>query len=386
MPKDSISYSMYEEYYNRAKDAHDKGHIAEAKKLYLSASESLYMAARGAGGDLRGMLMRRAERLEQLADALVVPAPVRVSAPPSETGAARDLKRTRQTAQGAEEATTDFQPSPPPNVHFDDIAGLEDVKAVVNSRIILPRRYAELYRAYHRALNCGILLYGPPGTGKTMIAKAIATEINAAFYSIRCSDIVSKYFGEAEHNIKALFAAASAQESAILFFDEFEALATRRGGHSTVMNRLVPELLSNMDGFTTNADKNLLLLAATNRPWDLDTAFLRPPRLTEKIYVGLPDVAARRYLIGRRLGDLPCADDLVLDDVAELTEGFNAADVAEFCECMKDGAIQRSLRESDGKSVLPICRADMLLAAQRIRSSVQQSDIQAILKWENEQR
>lgn len=383
MPADGISYRMYEEYYNRAKEADREGRAAEAKKLYLAASESLYLAAREASGQTRDMLLRRAERLETLSDALE--APVSVRPQQSVPGAARDLKAARPTARDVEESDAVFMPVASPNVHFEDIAGLEDVKDAVNARVILPRRYPEVYKAYDRSLNGGILLYGPPGTGKTMIAKAIATEINAAFYAIRCSDIVGKYFGEAEKNIKALFEAARSQQSAILFFDEFEALAAKRGGHSTVMNRLVPELLSQIDGFTTDREKSLLLLAATNRPWDLDTAFLRPPRLTEKIYVGLPDVEARRYLVRRKLEGTPCASDFTMDEVADLTEGFNAADVAEFCECMKDGAIRRTLFENEGRTISQICREDMLSAAARIHSSVQQSDIKAILKWEQTQ-
>ena len=157
-----------------------------------------------------------------------------------------------------------------------------------------------------------------------MIAKAIATEIDAAFYAIRCSDIVGKYFGEAEKNIKALFDAARSQDSAILFFDEFEALAAKRGGHSTVMDRLVPELLSQIDGFTTDREKSLLLLASTNRPWDLDTAFLRPRRLTEKIYVGLPDVEARLYLIRRNLQNVPRVADFPFEEAAKHTMASTA--------------------------------------------------------------
>ena len=386
MPVDGISYRMYEEYYARAREADRAGRSVEAKILYLSASESLYRTAKAADGQVRDMLLRRAERLEALADALPAGAPTSAATPQKPpSGAARDLRPSHPATRDAEDPNAVFLPSPPPNVHFEDIAGLKDVKDAVNTRIILPRRHPEVFKAFNRPLNGGILLYGPPGTGKTMIAKAIATEIDAAFYAIRCSDIVGKYFGEAEKNIKALFDAARSQDSAILFFDEFEALAAKRGGHSTVMNRLVPELLSQIDGFTTDREKSLLLLAATNRPWDLDTAFLRPPRLTEKIYVGLPDSEARLYLIRRNLQNVPCAADFTFEEVAALTEGFNGADVAEFCEGMKDTAIKRTLSEYDAKEFSAICRADMLAAAGRVYSSVQQSDIQAILRWEEGQ-
>ena len=308
-----IAYRMYEEYYARAREADQKGQMAEAKKMYLHASEELFRAARDVQGETRRSLMQRAERLMQLSDAIELPKQSKPSAAPTGSGSRTTGNKKVSMSNNGDESETVWIPTEKPNVHFSDIAGLEDVKAVVNSRVILPRRFPDVYKAYNRSLNSGILLYGPPGTGKTMIAKAIATEVNAAFYSVRCSDVVGKYFGEAEKNIKALFEAARAQQSAVLFFDEFEALAARRGGNSTVMNRLVPELLSQIDGFTTNSERNLLLLAATNRPWDLDTAFLRPPRLTEKIFVGLPDAPARAYLIEKRLAGVPCDENLSVD-------------------------------------------------------------------------
>jgi len=394
MPE-GLSYQMFEQYYNRAKEADQAGRLAEAKKLYLSASEALYRAAKEVTGETRQKLLNRAEKLEALADGIKVPKVVAPAAKPAgnnkaASGAAASGGKSGQekaSSNNGDESETIWTPSLNPNVHFDDIAGLNDVKEAINTRIILPRKYPEVYEAYHRSLNGGILLYGPPGTGKTMIAKAIATEVGAAFFSIRCSDIVGKYFGEAEKNVKGLFEAARSHEAAIIFFDEFEALAARRGGNSTVMNRLVPELLSQIDGFTTSKEnKTLLLLAATNRPWDLDTAFLRPPRLTEKIYVGLPDEPAREYLIHKKLDKVPRAEDFDFAEAVALTEGYNAADVTEFCESVKDGGIHRTLYENDGKVLSKICRQDVLDAAERIRSSVQESDLVAIRKWEETQK
>ena len=193
------------------------------------------------------------------------------------------------------------------------------------------------------------MLYGLPGTGKTMIAKAIAHEVNASFYSVKCSDIVSKWFGEAEKNVKNLFETAKKEEKAIIFFDEFEALAAKRGGeNNAVMNRLVPELLAQMQGFSDN-ENNLLLLAATNRPWDIDSAMLRPGRFNELIYVGLPDAPAREYMINKALKGLPLSEEVKIADIVEATEGYSGADVTEFCERLKDNPIKKSI-ESGGKT------------------------------------
>jgi transitional endoplasmic reticulum ATPase len=149
------------------------------------------------------------------------------------------------------------------------------------------------------------------------------------------------------------------------------------------MNRLVPEILSQMDGFIA-AKNNLMILAATNRPWDIDTAFLRPPRLTEKIYVGLPDLAARLYLIQKKLLNVPHDEDMDFDAIAGMTEGYNAADVTEFCEKLKDGPIRRTI-EASLKTPQPITWDDVLKTAGQFKSSVQKQDLEALRRWEAEQ-
>ena len=134
-------------------------------------------------------------------------------------------------------------------VRFEDIVGLEEAKQIVLDEIIHPITYAEIYREFKKSNGGGLLLFGPPGSGKTMLARAIANEAKLPFFSVKCSDIVGKYFGEAEKKTKALFDAVRAAGNAVVFLDEAEALACRRGGNSTVMNRLVPELLAQIDGF-----------------------------------------------------------------------------------------------------------------------------------------
>ena len=394
---EGLAYRMYEEYYKRADEAYRSGRMAEAKRLYYSAGEQLLMAAKEAGGETRNRLLARSDKLTAIADAIVVSASPRPAGPGEQSGsgksadsqasgASRDLKRQSvQQSQSGDENTEIFTPEEHPNVHFEDIAGLEDVKEIVRNRIILPRKYPETFKAYDLSLNAGILLYGPPGTGKTMMAKAIATEVDSPFYSIRCSNIVGMYFGQAEKNVKALFEAARSWQSAVVFFDEFEALAARRGGHSTVMNRLVPELLSQIDGFTTNKEKSLTVIGATNRPWDLDTAFLRPPRMTERVYVGLPDAPAREYLVRRALSQAPCDPDVNVERIVEITDGFNAADVTEFCNFMKMRAARRSIEQTGGAQSVPISASDLEEAAGHVRSSVQKEDLINIQKWEASQ-
>ena len=273
----------------------------------------------------------------------------------------------------------DVQPSSErPDVHFDDVAGLAEAQEVIRREIIQPWKYPDVYRRFHQNTNGGILLYGLPGTGKTMLARCIATETDADFFHVRCSDIVGKYFGEAERRLKALFQAARDSGNAIVFFDEFEALGCKRGGHSTVMNRVVPELLSQMDGFEKH-DGRLIIIAGTNRPWALDSAFLRPPRLTHHIYVPLPDYEARLYLLKRLFKDMPRKDGIDLAALARATEGFNCADIKNVVDQATRDPIDRSIK--GGSSEQFVTPADVDKALRAAHSSVQPADVAEMEKW-----
>lgn len=295
----------------------------------------------------------------------------------------RDIRSYQKSAAGKEssggEDRLKFVPVESPNVHFSDIAGLDSVKSAIQMKVIQPILHPELYERFSKSSNGGILLYGPPGTGKTMIARAIATETNLAFFSVRCSDIVGKTFGDGERNLKALFDAARENGRAMIFFDEFESLAPRRGGGSTIMNRIVPELLSQMDGFQ-QADGTLIVLASTNRPWDLDSAVLRPPRMTERIYVGLPDVDAREYIVKKELEPLPKQEIPDYSAIAEALEGYNCADIMAFVEKVKEAPIRRGLENPTEEQF--ITGDDIAEALIQSHSSVQKSDLEAFSKWE----
>ena len=363
-----IHYQLYETYFKKAVQAENDNKLSEAKQLYLLSCESLLKSAKQVDGNMKDAMIKRAEKIQKISDS------IKIDKTPQD-------RNTVQKPEIEKEKSSDEQniwmSSGKPNVHFSDIAGLQDVKDSINRRILLPRKYPEIYKTFNRKVSGGILLYGPPGTGKTMIAKAIACETDASFYSIRCSDIVGKYFGESEKNIKSLFETARKDDVAVIFFDEFEALAAQRGGDSSVMNRLVPELLSQMDGFQTE-DSNIMILAATNRPWDIDSAFLRPPRLTEKIYVGLPDKDARLFLIEHAFDNVPIDPSIDMELIASLSEGFNAADVVSLCEAIKDSAIERSIDTNSSSEIIEI---DIEHAKNRTKSSVNKKDLDLIYKW-----
>ena len=244
-----------------------------------------------------------------------------------------------------------YKPVMETGVTFSDIAGLEDVKEAIRELIITPFKRADLYRRFGMETGGGVLLYGPPGTGKTMLAQAIATEVDAAFFSVKGSDLISKYVGESEQNVKKLFKAARSLPVSVIFFDEFEVIGRARGNDlQPWSDKLLSELLAQMQGFE-KSEGTLLVLAATNMPWTIDSALLRPGRFNRKIYVSLPDPEAREQIVRNCLNGLPVSPDFDYAKVAEITEGFNAADVTEFCNRLKLSAIRRSI-ESDRDEVI----------------------------------
>jgi transitional endoplasmic reticulum ATPase len=220
-----------------------------------------------------------------------------------------------------------------PKLRFDDVAGLEEVKQDIRLKMIYPFEHPELAERFGIRPGGGVLLYGPPGTGKTMLAKATAGEIDATFFRISPADVLSKWVGEAEQNIKKLFDAAAGEKRAIIFIDEIEALVpARRDEGSSVMQRVVPQILQGMEGFDEKAISPILFMGATNVPWQLDPAVLRPGRFDEKVYIPLPDLPARMKMLEIYLSHRPLADDIQLDDLAKQLDGYSGADIKYICD------------------------------------------------------
>jgi transitional endoplasmic reticulum ATPase len=256
-----------------------------------------------------------------------------------------------------------------PNVRFDQIAGLDDVKEAINLRVIYPFRNPDAASRFKKKAGGGILLYGPPGTGKTMIAKAIATELDAQFLNVKSSNIMSQWVGVAEQNLARLFEVARRYPISVVFLDETEALVGKRGGQSTVMNRVVPEFLSQVDGLDPKVNC-ILLMGATNRPWDMDEAALRTGRFGEKFYVGLPDAAARKLILHFNLDGIPSAPDVDIPSLAERLDGYSGADIAGVCIKATDLPFQRQIR-SGSEAILT--REDMDRAVIEVPASVNQA-------------
>jgi transitional endoplasmic reticulum ATPase len=251
-----------------------------------------------------------------------------------------------------------------PSVRFADVAGLEDVKEDVRLKMIYPFQHPELAARFGVRPGGGLLMYGPPGTGKTLLAKATAGELDAAFFTISPADIMSKWVGEAEQNVKKLFDAAAAEPRAVIFIDEIEALIpARQDEGSSVMQRLVPQFLQAMEGFDKKKVSPILFMGATNVPWQLDPAVLRPGRFDEKVYIPLPDLPGRRKLLELYLAHRPVAADVDLDAVAARLEGFSGADIKYVCDRSAVVPFMRSVATGQEGEITAAILADVIADA-----------------------
>lgn len=213
-----------------------------------------------------------------------------------------------------------------PNVRWEDVAGLEQAKEALKEAVILPIKFPHLFTGKRQPWK-GILLYGPPGTGKSYLAKAVATEAASTFFSVSSSDLVSKWMGESERLVKQLFNMARENKPSIIFIDEIDALCGPRGeGESEASRRIKTELLVQMDGVGKDS-KDVLILGATNIPWQLDAAIRR--RFQRRIHISLPDVPARMKMFELSVGSTPC--ELKTADyktLAQMSEGYSGSDIS----------------------------------------------------------
>ena len=219
-----------------------------------------------------------------------------------------------------------------PNVKWSDIGGLEQVKQELREAVEWPIKHPEAFKRMGIKPPKGILLYGPPGCGKTLLAKAVATEAEANFISVKGPEIFSKWVGESERAIREIFRKARQAAPCIVYFDEIDAIAPRRGGDigdSHVADRVVNQLLTEMDGIEDL--KGVVVIAATNRPDMLDPALLRPGRFDRLIYIPPPDARAREEIFKIHLRGKPLDKDVDLQKLVSLTEGYTGADIAALC-------------------------------------------------------
>ena len=385
----------YKRYLEAATTANEEGDLPGHRKNLHKAAEFMMKLADGSQGTVKKNRLELAERL--LARVESIPK----DAQPRPGSIADTRERAKQglppkvappdakAAEGSnkEDDASKFVAVEKPTTRFEDIAGLDDVKEEIRLKMIYPFKHPEAAQRYRIKKGGGILLWGPPGTGKTMMARAVAGEIDAAFFTVKPSEIMSKWVGDSEGNVQRLFAEARKHERSIIFIDEIEALVPKRreaGAGSNVMGRVVPQILAELEGFDSERKNPLLFVGATNEPWSLDPAVLRPGRFDEKVYIGLPDLAARRKLLDLNLRGRPL-EGVDLDVLAEKTNGLSGADVKNICEKAAADAFLRAVRAQPDSGAHvegpPITMDDIVRILGKCQPSVTPEDLVRFEHW-----
>ncbi|TKW12042.1 hypothetical protein SEVIR_5G012100v4 [Setaria viridis] len=269
------------------------------------------------------------------------PAAAAAAAPAVESKPAPEKKDSPPPAAKAPEVPPDNEfekrirleviPANEIGVSFDDIGALDDIKESLHELVMLPLRRPDLFKGGLLKPCRGILLFGPPGTGKTMLAKAIANEAQASFINVSMSTITSKWFGEDEKNVRALFTLAAKVSPTIIFVDEVDSMLGQRNrdGEHEAMRKIKNEFMTHWDGLLSRPDQRILVLAATNRPFDLDEAIIR--RFERRIMVGLPSMESRELIMRRLLSKEKVDEGLDFKELATMTEGYSGSDLKNLC-------------------------------------------------------
>merc|ERR1719373_1530996 len=239
-----------------------------------------------------------------------------------------------------------------PKASWADVGGLEDVKRELHETVQYPVEHAAKFKAVGLPPSKGVLFYGPPGCGKTLLAQAVAHECGANFVSIKGPELLTMYFGESEANVREVFDKARAAAPCVLFFDELDSIGTARGSSQGdaggAGDRVMNQLLTEIDG--VGAKKNVFFIGATNRPELLDEALLRPGRLDQLIYIPLPDLPARQGILEATFKKSPVAPNVPMSFVAQKTEGFSGADLAELGQRAAKAAIRDAIAADELKA------------------------------------
>lgn len=254
-----------------------------------------------------------------------------------------------------------------PSVHkvtFADVAGMKELKKTIQLRIISPFQNQGLFSKFRKKAGGGVLLYGPPGCGKTFITKATAGECRATFISVHITDILNKYIGVSEQNLKDLFDKARSQKPSVMFFDEIDTVGFNRSKSSSDMRGMIDTFLTEMEGIDTSTDQ-VLVIGATNMPWDVDSALKRPGRFDRLVFVGPPDEEAREEIFRLKL-EGRYTDRIDTRLLASKTEFFSGADIENLCERAAESVLGEILETGVER---PITMADFEVLLQEVRPS-----------------
>ena len=280
----------------------------------------------------------------------------------------RQLRQKGSNEDSETEEEVDSRFLQKPNVTFSDVGGMEAVKKEIELKIIKPLLHPELYKAYGKKVGGGILLYGPPGCGKTFIAKATAGQVNAKFISVSLNDILDMWIGSSEKNLHEIFELARQNTPCVLFIDEIDALGASRSDMKQSSGRhLINQFLQELDGIDST-NEGVLIIGATNTPWNLDPAFRRPGRFDRIVFVSPPDTTTRESILRLKLNNKPTGK-IDLQIIAKRAENYSGADI----DAIIDIAIEQKLESSFSDGVpKPIETNDLLNALKKHKPSTQE--------------
>jgi SpoVK/Ycf46/Vps4 family AAA+-type ATPase len=254
-------------------------------------------------------------------------------------------------------------------LRFSDVGGLDEVKEEIRMKIIVPFQRPDLFRRYGKRVGGGVLTYGPPGCGKTMLARATAGECEAVFLNVTIDSILDMYYGESERKLAGVFQTARAQTPSVLFFDEVEAIgASRQQIRNSPGKSLVNQLLAEMDGVSSKND-NVLVMAATNAPWHVDSALRRPGRFDRVLFVPPPDEAARLEILRLGLRERPVAKDVNIGDLARRTAEYSGADLAELIDRATEAPLNEAMRGGEPR---PLQQSDFTSALKKMKPTTRE--------------
>jgi len=304
---------------------------------------------------------------------------------------APDLKKlSKSEPELFEEAVTNLIVSQKMDVEWDDIGGLKDAKSIIREAIILP--FVKEKPPFVKSQRT-ILLYGPPGTGKTMLAKASSRTLDATFFEAKVSTLLSKYFGESPKLVNALFRKAREKQPSLIFIDELDSVAVRRGGDTNeATRRVLSELLTQIEGFGSKGTDKVLIMGATNKPWDLDEAALS--RFQRKIYVPLPDERSRKAIFQVHLSGADIEGSKMLNELAKQTEGFSGRDIMGVCQEAISAMVREQNPDLESLSSKQIeeyslktrrlVKHDFEAALANIKPATSEADVHRYELWKNE--